>query len=206
MDGALSLVAAWMPRRGDPAFSVRFTACPKGSIVGVHFFGDFLCASKESYSPVSITLCTAYQTQNGRNDATERSSCGLFCPSDRARVRPVVLFRPSQGDHFAQAIFGTGDPLSLLVQRKGGKKYALMGSAYGQAVNAALPARPSRRGFLPQRDSTGHPWPVDPASSTAFTATPHGEMKPKSTPHHPWRSYPTSTGQFTTASTKGAEK
>ena len=163
-----------MPRRGDPGFSVGFTACPKGSIVGVHFFGYFLCASKESHSPVSITLCTAHQTQNGRNEATERSSCGLSCPSNHTRVRPVVSFRPSQGMHFAQAMFDTGDPLSLLVQRKGGKKYALMGSAYGQAVNAAPPARPSRRGFLPQRDSTGHPWPVHLASSAAFTATPNG--------------------------------
>ena len=171
-----------MSRRGDPIFAACFTACPQGSIVGVHFFGYFLCASKESHSPVSITLCTAYQTQNGRNEATERSSCGLSCPSNHTRVRPVVSFRPSQGMHFAQAMFDTGDPLSLLVQRKGGKKYTPVGSAYGQAVNAALPARPSRRGFLPQRDSTGHPWPVDPASSAAFTATPRGRKS--NPPHH----------------------
>jgi hypothetical protein len=36
----------------------------------VHFFGDFLCASKESYSPVSIMFCAKSHRGDGRNNAT----------------------------------------------------------------------------------------------------------------------------------------
>jgi hypothetical protein len=36
----------------------------------VHFFGDFLCASKESYSPVSNMLCAKSRRGDGRNYAT----------------------------------------------------------------------------------------------------------------------------------------
>ncbi|MGD9887845.1 MAG: hypothetical protein AB7S56_01075 [Halothiobacillaceae bacterium] len=70
MDGAFSPFATWMSRRGDPVFADCATACPKGGINGVHFFGDFLCASKESYSPVSIMLFAKLHPQNGRNNAT----------------------------------------------------------------------------------------------------------------------------------------
>jgi len=70
MDGAFSLVTTWMSCRGDPVYSGQFTACPKGGITGVHFFGDFLCASKESYSPASIMLCAKSHLGDGRNNAT----------------------------------------------------------------------------------------------------------------------------------------
>jgi len=56
MDGAFSPVATWMSRRDGLAFATWFVACPEGSIVRVHFFGDFLCASKESYSPVATFI------------------------------------------------------------------------------------------------------------------------------------------------------
>jgi hypothetical protein len=70
MDGAFSPVATWMSRRDGLAFAAWFVACPQGSIVGVHFFGDFLCASKESYSPVSNTPCAKSHRRDGRNNAT----------------------------------------------------------------------------------------------------------------------------------------
>jgi len=79
MDGAFSPVATWMSRRDGLAFAAWFVACPKGSIVGVHFFGDFLCASFDSYSPVSNMPCAKSQRGDGRNNATglERS-VGFF--------------------------------------------------------------------------------------------------------------------------------
>jgi len=70
MDGAFSLVTTWMSCRGDPAGAGQFMACQKGGITGVHFFGDFLCASKESYSPVSNMLCAKSRRRDGRNNAT----------------------------------------------------------------------------------------------------------------------------------------
>ena len=70
MDGLFSPVATWMLRRDGLAGGAAFTACPKGGIIGAHFFGDFLCASKESYSPVSNMLCAKSHRRDGRNNAT----------------------------------------------------------------------------------------------------------------------------------------
>ena len=59
MDGAFSPFATWMSRWGDPAGAGQSTACPQGGFIGVHFFGDFLCARKESYSSVTNIACAA---------------------------------------------------------------------------------------------------------------------------------------------------
>jgi hypothetical protein len=105
MDGAFSLVATWMSRRGDPAGAGQFTACPQGGINGVHFFGDFLCASKESHSPVSNMLCAKSCRRDGRNNATDLERVvGFF-----ARFNAVTPW---------QMNVATGELLSLLVQEK----------------------------------------------------------------------------------------
>jgi len=105
MDGAFSPVATWMSRRDGLAFAAWFTACPQGSIVGAHFFGDFLCASKESYSPVATLVSYGVTTSRRAKKPTIRS-------------RPVALFRPPHGCDFAQRVIDTGESLFLLVQEK----------------------------------------------------------------------------------------
>ena len=105
MDGAFSLVTTWMSCRGDPAGAGQFTACPKGGINGVHFFGDFLCARKESYSSVTNMLCAKPHTGNGRNNAT-----GL--------ERMVGYFARLNADAPLQMNVATGELLFLLVQEK----------------------------------------------------------------------------------------
>jgi hypothetical protein len=105
MNGAFSLVATWMSRRGDPAGAGQATACPQGGIIGVHFFGDFLCASKESYSPVSNMLCAKSRRGDGRNNATVLERLvGLFARLDVKTPLPMNV--------------ATGESLSLLVQEK----------------------------------------------------------------------------------------
>jgi len=105
MDGAFSPVATWILRRDGLAFAAWFVACPQGSIVGVHFFGDFLCASKESYSPVATHVCYEVFPSRRAKKPTNRS-------------RPVAFFRPSQGCDFAQSMIDTGESLFLFVQEK----------------------------------------------------------------------------------------
>jgi len=105
MDGAFSLVATWKSRRGDLAFAAWFAACPKGSIVGVHFFGYFLCASKESYSPVSNMFCAKSCPRNGRNNATDLE-------------RLVGYFARFNGCTPLQIALATGESLFLFVQEK----------------------------------------------------------------------------------------
>ena len=105
MDGAFSPFATWMSRRGDPVFAAYATACPQGGINGVHFFGDFLCASKESYSPVSNMLFAKPRLGNGRNNATvfERL-VGFFARLDGGTPSPMKV--------------ATGESLFLFVQEK----------------------------------------------------------------------------------------
>jgi hypothetical protein len=94
-----------MSRRGDPVFAAYVTACPQGGINGVHFFGDFLCASKESYSPVSIMLCAKSHRRGGRNNAT-------------ALERLVGFFARLNVATPLQMNVATGELLFLLVQAK----------------------------------------------------------------------------------------
>jgi hypothetical protein len=105
MDGAFSPVTTWMSCRGDPAGAGQFAACPKGGINGVHFFGDFLCASKESYSPVSIMLCAKSHRRDGRNNAT-------------ILERLVGYFARLNGRAPLQIQVATGESLFLFVQEK----------------------------------------------------------------------------------------
>ena len=105
MDGAFSLVTTWMSCRGDPAGAGQFTACPQGGISGVHFFGDFLCASKESYSPVSIMFCAKSHRGDGRNNATVLERMGGY-------------FARLNADAPLQMNVATGELLFLLVQEK----------------------------------------------------------------------------------------
>ena len=105
MDGAFSPIATWMSRRGDPAGTGQFTACPQGDFSGVHFFGDFLCASKESYSPLSNMSCAKSHRRNGRNNAT-----GL--------ERVVGFFARLDADAPLLIKVATGELLFLLVQEK----------------------------------------------------------------------------------------
>ena len=105
MDGAFSLVTTWMSCRGDPAGAGQFTACPQGGFIGVHFFGDFLCASKESYSPVSIMLCAKSHPGDGRNNATVLERLvGYFARFDVKSPLPMSV--------------ATGESLFLFVQEK----------------------------------------------------------------------------------------
>ena len=105
MDGAFSLVATWMLRRGDLAGAGQSTACPQGDFSGVHFFGDFLCARKESYSPVSNMPCAKSHRGNGRNNATGLELLvGFFARLD---VKTSL-----------QSKLATGELLFLLVQEK----------------------------------------------------------------------------------------
>jgi len=81
MDGLFSPVATWMLRWDGLAAGAAFTACPKGDPSGVHFFGDFLCASFDSYSPVASLVCYEAFPSRRAKKPTNRSS-------------PVALFRP----------------------------------------------------------------------------------------------------------------
>jgi len=92
MDGAFSPFATWMSRWGDPAGAGQSTACPQGGFIGVHFFGDFLCASKESYSPVTNMLCAKPHPGNGRNNATVLERLvGFFARLDAQTSLSITL-------------------------------------------------------------------------------------------------------------------
>ena len=80
-------------------------ACPQGGFTGVHFFGDFLCASKESYSPVSNMPCAKSHHQDGRNNATGLEQLvGYFARLNVKTPLPMNV--------------ATGESLFLLVQEK----------------------------------------------------------------------------------------
>ena len=76
-----------MSRRCDPVGAGQATACPQGGFIGVHFFGDFLCASKESYSPVSITLCAACNVKTGEKTHQPFKDGGIVSPVSRVQLR-----------------------------------------------------------------------------------------------------------------------
>ena len=71
----------------------------------MHFFGDFLCARKESYSPVSNMPCAKSHRGNGRNNAT-------------VLERVVGYFARLNADAPLQMNVATGEVLFLLVQEK----------------------------------------------------------------------------------------